>query len=497
MRFVKINTAGSARKQLKRNCIAKAAMQVDKCTETTKSLKKHFDIKNIQFIKKEIIAFCNQFNKKTAASALVSVAALSLTLLFNINFSFAYNAFIGNTELGYVPAKAFVEQCVDGINAEFAQYVSGEDIINAKITYVPAIIRRGAFTDAVTVCENIKSTSDVMVQAYAVEVDDIAFAALDDRVCAEDILFTIASEYKTDETTEVSFKEDVEVLYEYVPSVIVMNADDAMERLQGFTTLYNTVAVDEKIAFADFAANNGLDVEYLKSLNPELGEYINTSDTVIIPVWKPVITVLTTDTVSYETIVPFEEQVTEDAALYEGNEKIIQAGANGTTAITEQIQRANGAVVSQTVISSQVVSEPVMQMRAVGTKARPSHVGTGSFIRPYYGTISSRFGSRRSGNHTGVDFCGSVGDAIVAADNGTVVFSGWSGGYGKVIKINHNNGYVTYYAHCNSLIAEVGDVVEKGETIATLGNTGNSTGPHVHFEVRYNDEVQNPMNYVN
>ncbi|MBQ6999383.1 MAG: peptidoglycan DD-metalloendopeptidase family protein [Clostridia bacterium] len=495
MRFVKINAADADSKSVKRNCIAKAYAQVDKNTETsqtTKTLKTYFN-----GIKNEIIAFYNALNKKTVASALVAVAALSLTMLFNINFSFAYNAFIGDTELGYVPDKEFVQNCVDNINAEFAQYVSGEDIIKAKITYVPAIIRRAAFTDAVAVCENIKSTSDVMVQAYSVEVDDIAFAALNDKTQAEDIILQIASLYKTDDATQVSFKEDVKVLYEYVPSVIVMDSAAALERLQGFTTLYNTVAVDKKIAFADFAADNGLEVEYLKSLNPKLGEYINTSDTVVIPVWKPIITVLTTDTLSYETTVPFEEQVTEDATIYEGSEKILQAGANGITAVTEKIERANGAIVNQTVISSEVVCEPVMQMRAIGTKERPSHVGTGSFMRPYYGKVSSRFGSRRSGTHTGVDICGTVGDPIVAADNGTVIFSGWSGGYGKVIKIDHNNGYVTYYAHCNSLLADVGDVVEKGETIATLGSTGNSTGPHVHFEVRYNDEVQNPMNYVN
>ncbi len=493
MRFVKINTA-DADKYVKRNCIAKADAQVDRNTESTntKSFKIHFN-----HIKKEITALYNKLNKKTAASLCVAAAALSLTLLFNANFSFAYNAFIGNTELGYVTDKQFAEKCVDNINAEFAQYVSGEDIISAKITYVPAIIRRNAFTDVSVVYENIKSTSDVMVQAYAVEVDDIAFAALEDKTQADKILTEIASIYKTDENTQVSFKEDVRVVYEYVPSVIVMESADALERLQGFTTLYNSVTVDKKIAFSDFAADNGLEVEYLQSLNPEVGKYIKPSQNVVIPVWKPIITVMTTDNISYETTVPFEEQVTEDASIYEGSEKVIQAGANGIIAVTEKIERANGAIVNQTVIKSEVIAEPVMQMRAIGTKERPAHVGTGSFMRPYYGNVSSRFGSRRSGNHTGVDICGTVGDPIVAADNGTVIFSGWSGGYGKVIKIDHNNGYVTYYAHCNSLLAEVGDVVEKGQTIATLGSTGNSTGPHVHFEVRYNDEVQNPMNYVN
>ncbi len=519
MRYVRINSADSNHnhKKYERKCIAAADVRVDRDAKTAKTarrlnravygeysfeysegkLRRRFSFKStVEFLKREAAAFYAELNKKTAAMTMAAASALALVLIFNINFSFGYNAFMGSTELGYVPSKSFVKECIESINDEFSMYVSGEDIINGKVAYVPAIIRRGSFTDAAAVEENIKSTSDVMVRAYAVEVDGRAYTALSNEAEAWSVLDVITAEYKTESTDDVAFKEDVTVLYEYVPLSILVTADYAAERLKGYTTLYNSVTVDGEIALADFAADNGLDAEYLKSLNPDLGEYITPTDKVVVPEWKPVVTVMTTDTVNYETPVPFEEQVSEDAELYEGSERIIRQGVNGVNAVTEKVERANGTIVNKTVISSEIVSTPVMQMRAVGTKERPPHVGTGSFMRPYYGTISSRFGSRRSGDHTGVDFCGSIGDPIVAADNGTVIFSGWSGGYGKVVKIDHNNGYITYYAHCNSLIADVGDVVQKGETIATVGNTGNSTGPHVHFEIRYGDDIYNPMNYV-
>lgn len=518
MRFVRIKSAmGGNIKNIERKCIASADVRINKCTETDKETKKlnralkgeynftysegklrrKFSLKKtVEFVKREVVALYDNLNKKTAAYTCAAMAVLAFALVFNINFSFAYNAFLGNTELGYVPNKAYVQQCVDSINNEFAQYVSGEDILSGEIIYVPAIVRRGGFTDATEVEENIKSTSDVMTLAYAVEVDGMAYAALDNKKEAESILTKIAYSYKSNENTEVEFKEDVRVLYEYVPMSIVLSAEYAEQRLSGYKTVYNTVVPKGGIAVSDFATQNGLEVEYLKAFNPDLGEYTDEAQEIVIPDRKPIITVVSYDTVSYDTELPYDEEVTEDATMYEGAEKVVQVGVEGVSTITERIERTNGTITNQSVVNSVVKSEPVTQMIAVGTKYRPAHIGTGTFLRPYYGMISSRFGSRRSGNHTGVDFCGNVGDPIIAADSGTVIFSGWSGGYGNIIKIDHNNGYITYYAHCSELYAQVGDVVQKGDTIAALGNTGNSTGPHVHFEIHNNDSVEDPMKYV-
>ena len=116
------------------------------------------------------------------------------------------------------------------------------------------------------------------------------------------------------------------------------------------------------------------------------------------------------------------------------------------------------------------------------------------------GIITSRFGvssSIRSSYHTGLDIGASTGTPIAAAASGTVAFSGWKGSYGKMITIDHGNGVVTYYAHCNALYKNVGDVVQQGEIIAAVGSTGNSTGPHLHIEVRVNGVAYNPIDYLN
>ena len=124
-----------------------------------------------------------------------------------------------------------------------------------------------------------------------------------------------------------------------------------------------------------------------------------------------------------------------------------------------------------------------------------------SLIRPVTGnfSFSSRFGVRskiRSSAHTGLDIAISKGTPIVAAAAGTVTFSGYKGSYGNMIVITHSDGIQTYYAHCDKLYVSAGTYVSQGQTIAAVGSTGNSTGPHLHLEVRVNGVAYNPQNYV-
>ncbi|WP_008311648.1 murein hydrolase activator EnvC family protein [Leptolyngbya sp. PCC 6406] len=128
--------------------------------------------------------------------------------------------------------------------------------------------------------------------------------------------------------------------------------------------------------------------------------------------------------------------------------------------------------------------------------------GSGRFIYPVNGRITSGFGNRRhpilgyNRFHGGVDFGASQGTTIHAADSGQVIFSGWYGGYGRTIILDHGGGITTLYAHASQLYVNVGQNVAQGQAIAAVGSTGLSTGPHLHFEVRQNGNPINPMNYL-
>lgn len=112
-------------------------------------------------------------------------------------------------------------------------------------------------------------------------------------------------------------------------------------------------------------------------------------------------------------------------------------------------------------------------------------------------TITSRFGPRSSGTHTGLDIAAPMGTAIHAAASGTVTTVIWSNvSYGNHIIITHDNGVQTLYSHCSDLYVSEGDYVAQGEKIAAVGSTGNSTGPHLHFEIRINNSRVNPQHYL-
>ena len=117
-------------------------------------------------------------------------------------------------------------------------------------------------------------------------------------------------------------------------------------------------------------------------------------------------------------------------------------------------------------------------------------------ITEYFGWRSHPMTGRMH-RHIGLDIGAPTGTAIVAADSGRVIYAGWDGNYGNVVRIQHPDGYTTAYAHASAIFVSVGQSVTRGEKIAAVGSTGLSTGPHLHFEVRTGREPLNPLNFVN
>ena len=150
-------------------------------------------------------------------------------------------------------------------------------------------------------------------------------------------------------------------------------------------------------------------------------------------------------------------------------------------------------------------SNATTSKKSTGTANVSSNTSSGkvnlgiSLVRPVSGVISARFAensSIRRSSHTGLDIAASTGTPVVAAASGKVTFSGWKGSYGNMMVITHSNGVQTYYAHCSKLYFDAGATVSQGQVIGTVGSTGNSTGPHLHLEIRVNGVAYNPQNYL-
>lgn len=450
-----------------------------------------------RIVAKEARDFYAEVNKKLFYGTCTTMAAMLFSLVFNVNFCFAYSAMLGDTNVGVVPSKEYVEEIIQEVNAENAPYLNGTEVIDETPVLLPTVVSKDAYTAPEELKESVKSTSDVMVQAYALRVDDYTVAALESQEAADQALQTYLAQFVPEnEDVQYRFDDVVQVEYEYVPQTLLRSVDATVIELGGVREEIRVAELSEGDTIQAVLDYYGMDEADFRALNMEIGDTLEGVETVLVRRQVPMLAVVTDQTVQFEDVVPFETQTIEDPELYEGTQQVEVAGVDGTKTVVETVSKVNGEVTETQVAQETVETQPVTQVVRVGTKPRPSNVGTGSFIRPYYGAISSRFGPRWSGTHTGVDFCGTQGDPVVAADNGTVEFVGWSGGYGNLVKINHNNGYVTYYAHNSKLLVNVGDTVAKGDTIALLGSTGNSTGPHCHFEVRKNGEIMNPMDYV-
>lgn len=222
------------------------------------------------------------------------------------------------------------------------------------------------------------------------------------------------------------------------------------------------------------------------------------------------ITVVTTEEQTKKETIDFDEKYKPESDMYVGESRIETEGREGTKAVTRKITSENGEPVDAEIVEEMILEEPVQQIVLTGTRAYDGYGGgDGSYgdenvSRNENGTydllmlpvhdfcVTSPFGPRWGSLHTGIDLALAQGKPIYAADSGTVYFSGYGGGYGNLVKIDHGNGMQTYYAHCSRLLVSQGQQVEQGEQIALVGSTGNSTGPHLHFEVIINGNCVDP-----
>ncbi|MCM8711569.1 peptidoglycan DD-metalloendopeptidase family protein [Clostridium sp. SYSU_GA19001] len=210
---------------------------------------------------------------------------------------------------------------------------------------------------------------------------------------------------------------------------------------------------------------------------------------------KPVVTIEITGTVeSKVTALPRTiVQPTNDLPL--GQTKVQSEGKNGQKTVVKQITMENSKIISSKIISEKITVAPKDKIVLKGTKSAAA-VNSTLLASPSRGTISSGFGMRWGRMHEGLDIAADLGTPIYAALDGTVTYSGWATGYGMLIKLKHKDGLETYYGHCSKLLVSEGQTVKKGDKIGEVGSTGNSTGPHLHFEVRVNGIPKDPAPYL-
>ena len=363
--------------------------------------------------------------------------------------------------------------------------------------------RRQEIVDEDVFEEGLSDQIGLVTAAYSLYVDGERIGSTPYEGALEELLNQLRHSASDADTISITFKEDVESKAEYVPTEEIMNLGYIAELLYSTKTAEVTYEVKKGDTWSEIAQDHGLTSNELLALNPgyninklSVGEVLTLSASV------PYLTMTVVQQERYVADIPYDVVYTDDATMWQGDTKVTSAGTYGAADVVANVTYVNGEETERTILSSVTLREPITEQQLRGTKVRPTWYPTGSFRWPTNGRITSTFGGRASPggigstNHKGIDIANSKGTPIYAADGGTVTYAGWMSGYGYLVRIDHGNGYVTYYGHNSSLLVSAGQHVYKGQQIAKMGSTGNSTGNHCHFEIRVNGVPKNPLKYL-
>ena len=406
------------------------------------------------------------------ASAMGIAAAATILSLYTIGARAVYDG----KDLGVVSSRQAVALAVtevEGITRETLQdssYKVDQSLLETKT----GVFLRKEVASEEDFRDELTDELGLVEDAYVLYVDGEKVVATTFPGALDDILAQLKLGYQTEDTVDAYFVEDVEIRQEYVDTSYIMNLGYIAEILNATREGEVTYTVKSGDSYYSIAGEYGISVDTLMKMNPGYDpKILRVGDVLTISNAVPYLTVVNVERQCYVQDVPYPVEYTDDASMYQGEYKV-----------------------------SVTLSQPVTEQQLRGTKERPSWYPTGSFGWPCNGIITSYFGRRNTGirgastYHEAIDIANSYGTPIYASDGGTVIYSGWMGGYGYLVKIDHGNGYVTYYGHNSSLLVSVGEHVHKGQQIARMGSTGISSGNHCDFRIQLNGTFLNPLNYL-
>ena len=431
------------------------------------------------------------------AIAGVVVAALVVSTVY----SPSYVVTVDGNDLGIVTDPSVFENAVNHAENRAAAILGHEYEMDHQVEYSFALSQESDFTPIAAFEAYLFNQIGDVMKSYVLTVDGEFIGAATDKAQLETMLEHLAAPYTTEYTTSVSYVEDVDISYQYIASDVMQDLVSMEEILSANTTGETTYEVVKGDTYSGIAHANDMSLDELMALNPQASlDRLMIGDVLTVKKTIPYLSIRTVDTVSYNEVIKRPVEEVEDSTMYQGERKILTAGADGEALVTANITYVNGYEEGREIVSSTTLVEPTTEVVAVGTKVRPRTMPTGTFKWPVSGRISSYFGYRTIfgtySYHGGIDIATSYGNSIKASDGGTVVWSGYKGTYGYLVIIDHGNGVQSYYGHNSKLLVSAGDKVYQGQVIARAGSTGRSTGTHCHFEIRINGTRVNPLPYL-
>ncbi len=301
---------------------------------------------------------------------------------------------------------------------------------------------------------------------------------------------------------EMKFNDKVEIVESYLPENQLVSLATAIEEVTKDKENKEIYEVQTGDTLGSIATYHNLSIDELIAMNPGKLEdefsVIRPQDEITVNVPKPELSIQYTTRKYIKESYEAKVQEVQNNSWFKNQTKVLQEPSAGEHEVVDRVTYVNDSVVSRE-----------NENELINTLAVPKVIMRGKLDPPTYikpisgGRFSSGFGRRNrptkgaSSFHKGVDWATPVGTAVSASAAGTVTRAGWGSGYGYCVYIKHNDGRETRYGHLSKILVKVGQTVEQGEKIALSGNTGVSTGPHLHFEILVGGSQVNPLDYLN
>ncbi|ADU32534.1 peptidoglycan DD-metalloendopeptidase family protein [Evansella cellulosilytica] len=464
---------------------------------------------------------------------LISISLFIVLLLFsnqvkaseeNLDSSIQtiYHVFYGDEWLGVVDDPEVIEKYKETVIGELAaEFDDFHFTLDDSLTFIPELVFYHNADNEQTL-SYFQDMLEVYANTYEITIGDNVIGHVDRNEDIEALENALMLEYISEEELNSLSEEDIDerldaleigdsvIVNAYISDEIdwkkssahpddILEMNQVLKKIQKGTLEEETYTVQAGDVLGTIAEKHDLSINDLMDINPDITEdtLLQIDDEINVTVLKPLTTVIVEKVEKNNETIKYETETKDDSDMWQGDTKVTQEGEDGEKVIEYAITYENGRAVNKDVINEDVIKEAQNKIVLRGTKTSPSR-GSGQLSWPAVGGyISSYMGTRWGRFHRGIDIARPTNRNILAADNGTIKSAGWENGYGNTIRINHNNGMETMYAHLDSIDVSVGQTVGQGQKIGIMGSTGNSTGVHLHFEVYVNGQLKNPMDYLN
>ncbi len=431
---------------------------------------------------------------------ILAAAVLTFTVSHWVNTDFCLTLTYRGNELGVIDHATVYDE---GASMARDRVTNEDDSFTVDLVPTLTLTVQGAKQpmNASQVCDAIlRNSGDAIAEAIGLYIDGKFVGAAEDPDELQGLLDGLkegqAQYDKDDPDQRVEFVQDVKTEEGLFPISTVKTADELLKQLTHQTVVEKTYTVQSGDVFSRIALKHDMTADELRALNPQITDTnrLKVGDKLTVQRAQSFLQVKLVKTIRYTETIDYKTQTVYRSDKDEGYSKTTTYGKEGSKDMVAEITYVDGIETERIVVKETVTKQPVTKVVEVGTKkVAPMLWPVPICHRVYQGYHSG---------HKAIDISSGpvpvLGKPAVAADSGVVIqaATGWNGGYGTVVKVQHSNGLITVYAHLQTLKVSVGQRVTRGQTVGLIGNTGRSFGPHLHFEVIRNGVKVNPLNYV-